>query len=200
MYQFRGNSLHFLAWEASHLTHGTSLMLNFFGRSFYPNEYIDDTRDVEQLKQLPSLHVVMQVVVVHSDRKTAAGTGLFGLLGDASVQIVDASNDAELEVLFNLAAQCERQNPGAVTQDLSRASADTVEQKLRAVVMERYHSEELAKKIRPAIMIRLCTLMCNNRGYAHSRPGSLWDPTVTQAERRDQMQRARGRGHGRGRG
>lgn len=39
--------------------------------------------------RLPSYLVVVQIVVIHTDFRTGAATGLFGLLGDAPIQIID---------------------------------------------------------------------------------------------------------------
>lgn len=42
-------------------------------------------RDIDALKKISSWEVVMRVIVVHTDSKTAGMTGLFGLLADAPI-------------------------------------------------------------------------------------------------------------------
>lgn len=47
--------------------------------------------------------VVMQFIVVHSRFEAAAATGLFGLLGDGPVQIVNVAEEARVDAFFDLA-------------------------------------------------------------------------------------------------
>ncbi|KAK3056678.1 hypothetical protein LTR09_002471 [Extremus antarcticus] len=122
----------------------------------------DVLRDLKTLEQLPKWLVVMRVIVVHSDLKAAAETGLFGLLGDACVQIVDVSEEAKVEAYFQLAETCERASALTITQDFHRECAGSIEQALERSVEPRFRSEKLAEAMRPAIMFRLCANMCND--------------------------------------
>lgn len=89
-------------------------------------------------------------------------TGLFGLLGDALVQVVDTSQEARIEVFLKLAEACERDLPGAVPQGFSRETFASTKETLRRRVMDLYHDEELTTRMHPSIMFRLCTNSCSS--------------------------------------
>ncbi|KAI4719655.1 hypothetical protein E4T48_04076 [Aureobasidium sp. EXF-10727] len=118
--------------------------------------------DLEALKLLPEWMVVVRVVVIHLDFKQAADSGLFGLLGDEIIQVVDATLPL-VEQLYELAEQCER-GASAVTcaQDFTRMSADDMDAMVKRVAFKVFHDSEIGKRLRPAIMFRLCTRMCNH--------------------------------------
>ncbi|KAK5720382.1 hypothetical protein LTR17_015019 [Elasticomyces elasticus] len=119
-------------------------------------------RDLEALRKLPSLQVVVRVVVVHCDFKNAANSGLFGLLGDARVQIVDVRDDNRVvDQYLALAEACEQGGSVAVNQDFRRGLVAVTRQKLKNLIMSTYDCPRLAATVRPAIMFRLCTEMCN---------------------------------------
>lgn len=96
-----GSSLHHLAWHALQFVGGPSLDIEWF----YP--IYDDLNPKcernEILKRLPSWSVVMRVVVVHGSFRAGAKSGLFGLLGDALVQIVPLSEQARVNAFLDLA-------------------------------------------------------------------------------------------------
>lgn len=119
-----------------------------------------DLVDLEALLSIPSCFVVMRTIVVHKDLRAAASTGLFGFLGDAPIQIIDAREEALVEELWCLAETSEKELLDANKQDLVRVTADGLNQELKDVVMERYQSEELVSMLHPATMFRLCTQMC----------------------------------------
>ena len=102
---------------------------------------------------------------MHSDVKSAAATNHFGLLGEARVQIVDVSEQSRIEALFSLAETCERKSRVTVSQDFSREAPGSLQRKLWKVVVEQFRSEEMAARMRPAVMFRLCTQMCNHVGF-----------------------------------
>jgi hypothetical protein len=132
-------------------------------------------RDFDVLKRQPNWRVVMRTVVAHSDPKTAAKTGLFGLLGDAPVQIVDWSDSPRIKAYFDFAEKCEQDKSVTISQDFRRELHYSMTGKLRDVIMKQFNSEELAAAMNPAIMFRLCTRMCNHHGYAHRQSGSRWN-------------------------
>lgn len=112
-----GNPVGYLAWQASRRSGVGSLMSGFFnpwviGPSliFPPSGFQTWAKrdikiplapstllELEGLKKLSKCLVVFRVIVVHSQLEHAVATGLFGLLGDACVQIVDASEEARVE-------------------------------------------------------------------------------------------------------
>ncbi|KAK4952423.1 hypothetical protein LTR10_009229 [Elasticomyces elasticus] len=119
-------------------------------------------RDLEALRKLPSLQVVVRVIVVHCDFKSAAKSGLFGLLGDALVQIVDVRDDNRVvDRYLAFAEACEQQGSIAVNQDFRRELVAVTRRKLKDLIMGTYGCPILAATARPAIMFRLCTKTCN---------------------------------------
>ncbi|KAJ5167274.1 uncharacterized protein N7482_006055 [Penicillium canariense] len=104
------------------------------GVNFYPNlppshggsfmfDYLDNTLDGEvylrerigALQKLQYGGVVMHLIIVRTTFETAAKTGLFGLLGDAYIQLVDISDEARLNALFDFAEKCESEANGSIT-------------------------------------------------------------------------------------
>lgn len=182
-----GSPLDALAWEVLQFSGSGSFMMDYFDkRTGYPTVYYDSddddtylhpcqTRDFEALKRHSSWHVVMRVIVVHSDFRSAVATGLFGLLGDERVQIVNASEEARVGAFMDLAEACECKASVTVSQDFRRVSVDSMKQQLRDAAMTAFNSEELIAAMRPAFMFRLCTQMCNHRSSSN-RQRSRWAP------------------------
>ncbi|KAK5111585.1 hypothetical protein LTR85_011814 [Meristemomyces frigidus] len=183
-YSGYGSPLHCLAWQAAQLPGRGSLMMHYLDPQFggprmYDGPEPDDmdvtappiatqlnptqTRDLDALGRRSSWLVIFKIIVVHYHIKPAAATGLFGLLGDARVQVVDVSEEARVSAYFDLAETCERKgSPLTTGQNLHRDSADTMREQLRDLVMLEFGSEALAAAMRPAFMFRLCTQMCNH--------------------------------------
>jgi len=180
-YQSQGSPLHTLAWKASQTSGIASLMEEFiaplykypFWGRFTPTFRHDKAGDLEALQQISDWLVVMRIIVIHSEHKPAAKTGMFGLLGDAPVQIVAVSDDARVHAFYHLAETCERRTPVKVAQDFSRESVDSMKQRLRNRILRTHDSERLVAAMRPAIMFRLCTDGCNDPEWPakHSRGG-----------------------------
>jgi hypothetical protein len=193
------NPSEFLAWEASRFCRGGSLMINYLDKRYgYPDPFADlsdsdwgnlvlvplsermlwplspsKQKDLDALTKIAELRVVMRVIVIHCSIQTAIDSGLFGLLGDARVQIVDISDDARNAMYIQLAKTSESKNHVRIHQDFDLESAAAIRQTLRAIVMEEFHSAELAAAIQPAIMYRLCTRMCNHVGYKDRTQGEF---------------------------
>jgi hypothetical protein len=169
----------------SHLVHaarkmrnGGSLMAGFlFDHSFSDCKMStrplpsDGTKALEALLELPEWKVVVKVVVVHCDFAVAARTSLFGLLGDAPVQIVDASDELKVTELYNLASASECANPHAVRQNLYSERPWYLSAWLKHHIDVYYRSKALVKSMRPAIMFRLCTRMCDECSGRYCRRG-----------------------------
>ena len=104
----------------------------------------------------------MKVIVIHLDFRRAAHSGLFGLSGDEVIQVVDASSPLASQ-LYELAEDCER-GASAITaaQDFTRMSANDMDAMVKRVAFKNFHDHEIGKRLRPAIMFRLCTRMCNH--------------------------------------
>lgn len=134
---------------------------DFVPRPLSPNTF----GDFEDIQRLPEWMVVMRVVVVHAEFKTAAMTGLLRLLGDAPVRIVDMGDEDKIEALFCLAETCQSQTAVSIGQDFSRESPDSIrtwERRLKRVLKSHFRLEKITAIVRPAIMFRLCTDMCNH--------------------------------------
>jgi hypothetical protein len=118
-----------LAWDESQAFRGGSFTVNFFQNiTFRKAELIDF------IKQMPSWMVVMRVIVIHADFATAASTGLFGLLDDAPVLLVDVFDEARIKALWKLAEECEPRELVTVCQGFYRESAKAYHQILRDIV------------------------------------------------------------------
>lgn len=172
-----GNSLRCLAWEASHTIAGGSLLAQYFddyigyvnplhvgpvSRASRTSLYENPPNDMI-LNTLSSWLVVMKIIVIHSTLQEVAATGLFGLLGDAHVQIVDASEEDRVEDYFALAEGCEHKRPIAARQYFFRETVADMKQQLEDVIdMQLSARDQLMAKMQPAIMFRLCTHMCNH--------------------------------------
>lgn len=189
-YDGYGSPLHALAWEAARVRGGGSFMIG------YLKPMTRESVPIEIIRQQPKWMVVMRVIVVHATPEAGAKTGLFGLLGDARVQLVDVSDEARMNAYFDLAEEWEHKGRVHTSQDLHRVSADSMEKELRNSIVETYKSEESESLpalpiMRPVIMFRFCSDMCNHEGYT----------TRTVPDRiRKRLYPGRGRGRGRGRG
>jgi hypothetical protein len=114
------------------------------------------------LKLLPEWMVVVKVVIIHLDLGRAADSGLFGLLGDEIIQVVDASSPLASR-LYELAEYSERGASAVTTaQDFTRMSANDMDAMVKREVFKHLDDHEVGKRLRPAIMFRLCTQMCNH--------------------------------------
>ncbi|THX27827.1 hypothetical protein D6D10_09344, partial [Aureobasidium pullulans] len=170
-----GHPLTSLAQEAKRLNGTASfmfencLMSEWDGDSDpydYPLEGIPiaqrEQEDLAALKLLPEWMVVVRVVVIHLDFERAADSGLFGLLGDEPIQMVDATLPLASQ-LHELAEYCEREASAVTTaQDLTRMPANDINAMMKRAAFRTFHDREVGKRLRPAIMFRLCTQMCNH--------------------------------------
>jgi hypothetical protein len=167
-----------LAQEAKRLNGSASFMLECIitDRRFEPEPYdrpilrpledvpIDQCKqeNLAALKLLPEWMVVVRVVVIHLDLGRAADSGLFGLSGDEIIQVVDATLPLA-SLLYELAEYCEREASAVTTtQDFIRVSANDMDAMVKRVAFKVFHDHEVGKRLRPAIMFRLCTEMCNH--------------------------------------
>ncbi|OQO03574.1 hypothetical protein B0A48_10238 [Cryoendolithus antarcticus] len=155
-------------------------------------EYLFESRmkvphDLEWLNQRTNWQVVVHTIVVHSPIRPAAVTGLFGLLGDARVQIIDVGDFERVKQCLHLAETCEQGRDITISQDFTLETIWYAAERLREHVVGVYRTD-LTARIRPAVMFRLCTQMCNDRTVVGARERAMRAPPV------------RGRGRNRGRG
>lgn len=163
---------------------------------FYRLPYMASDRRViiETLSRRAEWLVVMRSVIIHASMKDGAASGLFGLLGDAPVQLFDIAEQDKIDALYKMARACQVSSTNEFAQDLHRDTASELEDQLSEVLKYRYGVEEPSFRLRPAIMFHLCPLMCHQPG---KEVGS-WDLMNSRSESR--IQRGRGRGGFRGRG
>lgn len=63
-------------------------------------------------------------MIIHSEDRAAAQTGLFGLLEDVRVQVVPVSEQKRLSTLFDLAERLDGQHEVTHPQNLERYSVE----------------------------------------------------------------------------
>jgi hypothetical protein len=135
-----------LVWQANLLNGSASMMWAYFVDSCYVRE---KELDRAAFKLLPKWLVVMNVIVIHLDFAQAVKTGLFGLLGEEPLQVLDASSPL-VEQLYDLAETCEREAPGlTAAQDFTRMSADDMDAELKRTALRTYGDPEVPKRMRP---------------------------------------------------
>lgn len=151
-----GSALALLTWQCRQVVGRPSIMGDWFeGGRFDQKEERFDVFD-----QVPSWWVVMHVVIIHTSFRDAARSGLFGLLGDASVQIVSVSDEEKIKAFYDFADEHDRQT--STVEGFQRVSSEALKQKLKADIIKEMRSENLLSKMHPAIMFRVCTLRCNS--------------------------------------
>lgn len=148
-----GSALACIAWESRKLVGQPSIMKEWFTSSCDREEERFDVLD-----QLPNWRVVMRVVIIHATFWEAAQSGLFGLLGDAPVQIVSVSNEEKVNNLYDFADK-HRQTPSV--EEFQRVPSEVLKQELKDSILTAMGSEKLLSKLYPTIMFRLCTSRCN---------------------------------------
>ncbi|KAK4556753.1 hypothetical protein LTR86_006324 [Recurvomyces mirabilis] len=105
----------------------------------------------------------MKTIVVHMPLVQGALTGMFGLFADAPIQIVEFTEESRMIAYYDLARSSENEAESiTLPQDFKRESRDAAQIRLKAVAMEVYEDEEVASRLSPAIMFRLCPQMCNH--------------------------------------
>ncbi|KAJ5160874.1 uncharacterized protein N7482_007878 [Penicillium canariense] len=169
-YWGNGSALDFLAWSA----------VNAYGDSFM-FDYLDNMLDEdieERIKALQKLQhgcIVMHIIVVHTTFEIAAKTGLFGILGDAYIQLVDISDEVRLNAFFDFAKKCESETNTFVTrrQDFRRESPESVKRSLNDKLAETFGAQAARQlpPLCPAIMFRFCPHWCNHIHGSSRRAG-----------------------------
>ncbi|KAJ5088931.1 hypothetical protein N7532_007615 [Penicillium argentinense] len=150
-----GSALASLAWESRLVVGRPSIMCDWFEMTVNKKEERFDV-----FEQIPSWWVIMHVVFIHASFREAAHTGFFGLLGDASVQIVSLSDEEKANALYDFADECDRKASSG--EGIQRVSLQSLMQELKDRFMRHRISENISSRMHPAIMFRLCTSKCNS--------------------------------------
>ncbi|KAJ5921149.1 hypothetical protein N7466_009475 [Penicillium verhagenii] len=153
-----GSALASIAWCSRLVVGHPSIMADWVS-SIWSEE--EETFDF--FEQIPCLWVIMRVVIIHASFREAAQTGFFGLLGDASVQIVSLIDEEKANAMYDFADKCDRKVSSG--EGIPRDSLESLEQALKDSLMSnrKYISQNVSLKMHPAIMFRLCTSKCNSR-------------------------------------
>lgn len=171
-YQQSGSALDYLAWNAVSLKGRGSFMFDYLDNVFDGEAPIEDR--IGALQRLKKGAVVMRIVVVHTTFEEAMKTGLFGLLGDAPIQLVDISDEVRVGALMDFAEKCESEIKGSIIkkQDFHRDSVESVKVILKEKLVEAFSAEgaQTLSHLYPAIMFRFCPDWCNNKPEPESDP------------------------------
>ncbi|KAJ6103133.1 hypothetical protein N7486_005560 [Penicillium sp. IBT 16267x] len=150
-----GSALASLAWKSRLVIGRPSIMGDWVAMMVDQKEERFDV-----FEQIPSWWVIMRVVIIHASFREAAQTGFFGLLGDASVQIVSLSDEEKANALYDFADECDRKASSG--EAIQRDSSESLKQELKDSFERNMISEHISSKMHPAIMFRLCTSKCNS--------------------------------------
>ncbi|KAJ5533341.1 hypothetical protein N7494_009893 [Penicillium frequentans] len=141
-YQYSGSALDCLAWNAASLKGRGSLMFDYLDNAFDGEAPIEDR--IEALQRLKNGAVVMRIIVVHTTFEKAMKSGLFGLLGDAPIQLVDISDEVRIGALMDFAERCESEIKGSIIkkQDFHRDSVESVKTILKGKLSKHFLPKE----------------------------------------------------------
>ncbi|KAJ6115217.1 hypothetical protein N7486_000995 [Penicillium sp. IBT 16267x] len=171
-YQYDGSALDCLAFLAALLKGRGSFMFDYLDNAFDAEVPIEDR--IGALQQLKYGAVVMRIVAVHTTFQEAMKTGLFGLLGDAPIQLVNVTDEVRLGAFMGFAEECESENKGFIVkkQDFHRDSAESVKAILKEKLIETFEAEgaQTLSHLYPAIMFRFCPDWCNHIPEPEFRP------------------------------
>jgi hypothetical protein len=125
----------------------------------YLQSLIDDTR-FELFNRQPQWLVVMHLVVIHAPKQVVAASELFGLLGDAPIQVVETAEYDKMEAMYRFAEQWSQPDQTDI-----RRSRDELEHYLQCILVpppwDPSIPSEYATSIRAAVMFRACHLNCS---------------------------------------
>jgi hypothetical protein len=135
----------------------------------YLDNYRDSDVDIEErmraLRKLQHGVIVMRVIIVHTSLENAVKTELFGLLGDACIQLVDVSDKTSLNAFFDFAEKFESKPNGYITrkQDFYRETPESVKKFLNDRLTYAFDAQAARTlPLRPAIMFNFCPYWCNH--------------------------------------
>ncbi|KAI1080980.1 hypothetical protein F5B20DRAFT_538088 [Whalleya microplaca] len=182
-----GDPVRHVVWAAAQTKSGqASFNLDFLSPGYMYNQ----SQLADLLRLRSSWLVVVHIVVVHMDLEAAATSGLFGLLCDARVQIIDLRDKRRVDAFYDLALKNKRTTDPA-GQPLDRASLASGITRLEDAVTDIY-KEKPAPAMHAAVMFRLCTQRCDQEDQRGSH--------LAGAVRGRGGHGQRGRGMNRGRG
>lgn len=172
-----GDAVEYFAWHAQNTGQDRYTMtIDMVWRCYDSN-----------IRSFPELRIVMKKVVIHATWKYATRTGLFGLLGDAPILMVDISDEKRLKAFFELAEEgqrkghvCSEQKELAKELQSSEALEEEFKRRMGRVwkPSDFRPNEKPPTNLRGVIEFRLCDDMCNHTDYAEEGfrppPESRW--------------------------
>ncbi|KAJ5097075.1 hypothetical protein N7456_007796 [Penicillium angulare] len=159
---FKGSALEHLTYRASQAQGGSFMFYYIEGDLDNYDKRIKMKDKLGALQALQNAAVVMRTVVIHMTIKNARSTGLFGLLGDAPIQIVNVFDTERQAAYYDLAKKGEGGTFIIAAQDLERKSPFLDQATLKKRLSDIYGPEgaNTLSLLYPAIMFRLCTQFC----------------------------------------
>jgi hypothetical protein len=121
---------------------------------------IFDASRIQVFNRHPQWLVVMHLVVIHAPKRVSAASGLFGLLGDAPIQIVETAECHKMEAMYGFAEQWRQPDQTGI-----RRSRNELEDRLERELVPSWNPDiasEYATSIRAAVMFRACHLNCSS--------------------------------------
>ncbi|QIW97826.1 hypothetical protein AMS68_003344 [Peltaster fructicola] len=118
------------------------------------------------LKQHVEWLVVMEIVILHC-AADAIATKLFGVYGDAPIQIIKVEEKDKLDQLYDLLAEDDAHDDVLVTQYYTRRTAKEWKDVLRSGLWAQQYPDELNSRLHPAILFRVCHEACNRKEFEH---------------------------------
>jgi hypothetical protein len=118
----------------------------------------------EIFNRQPQWLIVMHFVVIHAPARAIARSGLFGLLGDAPIQIVETANADTLEAMYVFAEQWASRTQGSDRRNGIRWASASLEEYLKQLLFhswDRGTESKYTTSIRPAVMFRACHQNCS---------------------------------------
>ncbi|KAH8908650.1 hypothetical protein BR93DRAFT_976785 [Coniochaeta sp. PMI_546] len=169
---YTGDPIRHLIWVAGQTDHSRvvismDFLLEHSGNGKHDTTMWKTHELADLMRQMPEWTFVIDgSVMITADVETAAASGLFGLLADSRVQIVETDDDVQLNRFFALdgaleftLSLCKYPAEPAVAFNLSRFQEEIELSKswISEAIGDLFPSEENVPRYHVAVMFRLCT-------------------------------------------
>lgn len=142
-----------LAWESKQVAARPS-----FDEYWISCSWLDfEEQRFEVFNQIPAWWVIVHSVIIHATFRDAARSGLFGLLGDATVQIVSLSDRERINSFYEF-AEGEDREAFSMDRETEQPDWDALSVTLEKDVKWRFRRHDKpSTTFEPAVMFRLCS-------------------------------------------